>query len=213
MPPTYLQHPLLRNPAKWLRGVPKRHHPNLVLESYDSAAVASNPFVAALEATRLDQSRAKFPIGNMVQVIVAVSGDSKNLKAMPVLEKPQAGQNPAAYVINSGPYIRFLARKRFSPIPLKIRHRAPSVASSVQVSPDFSDEVEMLYEEAVAGTKMAHVKDQPGLLIKTGERRIEWDGSRPTIYLPFVGQPTFVSFKENNATCLALVKALMFGQT
>lgn len=217
---SYLRHPLLRNPLKWLRGVSKRHTTDLYLDNfYDTRNLGKNPFLVSLLDTRLDMSRTRFPIGNMVQTVVAGSPKTKSYEVIPVLEKPHKGQNPGVYVINNKEYINFLSRKRFSPIPLKYKHKSSSIIGAIKTPQDFSAEIEELYKNGIVQllkelpkSDIEGNKDCEVVCLKPGNlESIVWEpNSSPIIYSSLVQKETILSYTEHSDLILLFLKFSAF---
>ncbi|QBM86083.1 hypothetical protein METSCH_A07180 [Metschnikowia aff. pulcherrima] len=217
---SYLQHPLLKNPVKWLRGVPKRHECDLQLQGYyDTKSLDSNPFAASLQDTRFDVSKIRFPIGNTVQIVVNKIHDLTTYRLTPVLEKPRYGQNPASYVINNKYYIDFLARKRFMPIPLKYRHRSSSMIGSIKSSSDFSSEIQTLYKEKIIqlidqlpASETRTISKNSKILLKPGEvGHIDWSpNSIRAIQTPLVHEEVSICSNEDQYLVSLFLKLTAF---
>ncbi|EEQ36707.1 hypothetical protein CLUG_00830 [Clavispora lusitaniae ATCC 42720] len=208
-----MKHPLLRNPAKWLRGVEKGHSAKLYKESYyDSQLLKANPFANALVSTRKDVSNFRFPLGSMVQVIVKKEHEAYNL--VPVLEKPKVGQNPASYVIESEAYIDFLSKRHFKPIPLKYRHRSSSMADSIQVPKDFLQRAESIYLNRIEALlpQLKRSGDNNGIVLKPSPAHIkgQWENSTYVIYAPFCTEEQFIPYKGNSELCFLLTRYIRF---
>lgn len=137
-----MRHALLRNPVKWLTRTRKRHAAELYdKNAYDTEKLANNPFAAALSDTRLDARGKRFPLGNMVQMVVEKDEGRYLLK--PVLKKPELGHNPASYILNRGPYIKLSMGQRASLVPMK--QRAAKMIGLIQI-PDLPSLVSDLYK-------------------------------------------------------------------
>lgn len=145
-----LLHPLIRNPVKWLKGVTKRHSQKFYQEDfYDSSSLSSNPFAQILQSTRKDVSGYRFPLGNMIQVVVEKNRSNKKYELVPVLEKPEKGQNPASYLINDKAYLQLLSQKQIRPVPLKYRQRSTAILGQLSMSDQFVEKVDEMYQEEI----------------------------------------------------------------
>lgn len=201
--------PALKNPIKFLKNVTTRHSTGLYLRGYyDGEKLQTNPFAEQLRLTRNDLSRSNFPIGNMIQVVV--HSDDHGHWLIPVLEKPLGGQNPAKYVINWRTYIDFHMRKRFFPLPQKYLARSPSMISKVKVSPNFTEEVELLYKnrikELLVGCENSEVNkdNQDGFFLEpnssvSSDRGtcLKWESQTPIIETDLVERRMFFPYKDH----------------
>lgn len=213
-------HPVLRNPLKYLKRTPKAHAPDLYIKgSYDSQSLSTNPFAAMLLDTRMDVSRTRFPLGSSIQTIVEKSGESHQLK--PVLVKPTQGQNPASYVANSGPYIRFLEKKFFFPLPMKYRLRGlASFVARIKCPPDFGGLVRELYTQEIGRllplavtTPITKVKplDQ-GLVLRKDSDGMRWVDGRLVVTSTLAPEDeVFLPFGPNRDLTLMLIKLAEFS--
>lgn len=208
-----MKHPLLANPVRWLRGAQKRHSASLYdTSAYDTTTLASSPFAQALLATRQDILGKRFPIGNMIQMIVERKGHN-NYEIVPVLEKPTKGTHPGSYVMNRALYIDFAQKRMFLPVPLKRRQRDLNIMNITKVVAKFNDvhreqlegRIQLLMENRKKGTG-------PGLwaVPKSGETWLLWDGSIPQLHTSTVKEPVFLPYKENTALCLLVLKHARF---
>lgn len=221
----HLQHPLLRNPAKWLRGITKRHSESLyVTDRYDSSSLNANPFALLLQQTRKDVSGYRFPLGNMVQVIV--KRKSKEVGAyelVPVLEKPAIGQHPASYVINNRTYVDLLKARGVRPIPLKHKQRNASLMSQLQLLDSFADDIERLYEKDIEKglddiSNGLESEIGPAMILQpcdghNSQSFIGWKLNTPVLRTSSVGQEILVPYKTNEKLCAAAVKSARFKQS
>lgn len=145
---TYQKHRILRNPLKWLERVRKRHSESLYChDRYDPNDLINNPFALALTQTKQDVQLKRFPVGNMVQMIVTKNG--VNYDIVPVLEKPTLGHNPANYIINKSIYIDLALNLRSNFLPLKHRMRDKAMYSLASPVPNFLQEITRLYKGAI----------------------------------------------------------------
>lgn len=207
-----MKHPLLQNPVRWLRGAKKRHSAEL----YDSSAyrkeeLACNPFAAILASTRLDILGKRFPIGNMIQMVVEQRDDGR--KIVPVLEKPKLGTHPASYVMNRASYIDFAQKRQFLPVPLKIRQREKRLLAEIKVVEGFNGvHDELLRSEIGKLLNEKKTNEGPGMWIVPGESCswIEWEEKAPKIHHPLVKDTEFMSYEGNQRLCLLLLKHARF---
>lgn len=215
-----MKHPLLRNPAKWLVGVEKGYSAQLYLSKfYNPQILAANPFALALTSTRKDVSNARFPLGNMTQIVVQKKGPS-DYQLVPVLEKPTQGQNPASYVLANADYIEFVSKRHFKPVPLKYRHRSPAIANSITVVEDFVGEVDrMLLERIQAFLGKLEENDvlDPGIVLQLGihlepspSTRGWWDNGVYCISGPFCRKRITVPYIGHEQLCSVLTKYVRF---
>lgn len=208
----YLRHPLLQNPAKHLRGVKKRHAPQLALtEYYDTASLESDPFAAALTATRKEWSvPTRFPLGNMVQVVVDRQSSPKALSLVPVLAKPTEGQNPASYVLNSRKQLEFAQKKHFYPLPQKYwaHYRGARVPPD-----DFVGQIERLYREEFGHLiKNVSLAEGPGITLVPGDKEtLTWDNGEPVFASGMVTERTFVPYEKNEKLTSIIWKLASFN--
>ncbi|OBA23962.1 hypothetical protein METBIDRAFT_36893 [Metschnikowia bicuspidata var. bicuspidata NRRL YB-4993] len=213
---TYLQHPFFKNPVKWLRGVKKRHSPQLCLDGfYDTTSLNVNPFAKSLLETRLDVSRTRFPLENMVQIIVSESEKHGAYELVPVLQKPTCGQNPASYVINNKSYIKFLSRKRFAPIPLKYKHKSSSVIGAIKPPQDLATDIDSLYRSKIK-KMIDELPENISVSSKDPEREILirpaasdciiWDDSLPVIYSSLAAKEIVLAYAEQHEVISLLLK-------
>lgn len=131
---------LLKKPLKHLK-VRKAHAPELYVEAYDTEALVASPFVQGLMSTKMDVFRQKYPIGCMVQMVVA------NHELVPVLEKPQ-GQNPASYILNRRKYLNAVSAK-LQPLPLKYRYHSPTSMGIVRCEQGLGERVATMYNDYI----------------------------------------------------------------
>lgn len=205
----YLDHPLLRNPAKWLRGAKKRHSEGCYINGYyDVKTLQANPFARASAATRQDVSHKRFPIGNMIQMVVKKQEEKYSI--VPVLEKPKKGLNPASYVLNNELYIQFLKLKHFKPIPLKYRHRSLSIP--VSISDRFVDEVAELYTEQIRlllpEARDVNSTDVDGIyVVPSLDTSVLWRGKAPVfpLHTELLNEEIFLPFESNEKLCSAII--------
>lgn len=216
-----MKHPLLRNPAKWLRGVEKGHSSSLYQETfYDPQLLAANPFARALVSTRKDVSGTRFPLGNMTQVVVQKEGDLDYI-LVPVLEKPTKGQNPASYVVTNQAYLEFVSQRHFKPIPLKYRHRSPAIANSIKVAENFVQRVDSMLLERIQnlledqhrqpGHSQPGRSDRSGIMVSPSPTISGWweDGTY-NISGPFFTTNSYVSYVDHKQLCDTLTKYVRF---
>lgn len=214
---SYLRHPLLKNPVKWLRGVKKRHNAELAVETPLTQRLQSDPFAASLTSTRRDVSYNLFPIGNMIQVIVGDKNEKGHYPLQPVIEKPSKGQHPASYVINYKKYLEILEMRRFLPTPMKYRMRG-SIEHAIKKPENFIGEVEELYRGRItellsSRSGAAENNRELGFLLTPGERKasVSWSELGPVIATDLVAEETFVAFEESELAML-LWKLVAFHQ-
>lgn len=210
--------PVLKNPVKTFKGVKIRHSEHQYLRDfYDPVELAANPFAQSLKSTRNDISRCNFPIGDMIQVVVAKDAEGYWLR--PVLEKPVEGQNPAKFVLNSEMYIDFHRRKRFFPLPMKYMARSAALIPKIKVIPDFQEEVERLYTNRIKEllTNMNIEKESKtseeatGIQVNSGANTsIDWSLGQCIITTDVIAKPKFISFKANPDLAQALVQLANF---
>lgn len=196
-------HPLIRNPVRWLKGVTKRHSESLYRNDfYDSSSIDANPFAQLLQSTRKDVSGYRFPIGNMIQVVVKKKEDNR-YELAPVIEKPTKGQSPASYLINNKAYLQLLNHKQVRPVPLKYRQRSTAILSQLSLSDEFVDRVDEMYREEVEKSKWDQCfndnnESVPGIILRPADsdNGITWDKSTPIVTSEAVSQDTCVAYNQ-----------------
>lgn len=195
--------PALKDPIKFLKNVPAKHASELYLSNYYSPKdLAANPFAHELKSTRSDVSRIRFPIGNMIQVIV--ENEEGSLWLNPVLQKPVEGQNPAKYVINSKRYLEFQLRRNFKPIPLQYLARSPMLVPKIDVQPDFIRKAEKMYTERIkalllsTATNGSNDRNEMGLLLRPGtSTRMKWRDGVLEITTELIEKEAFAAYRTN----------------
>lgn len=205
-----LLHPLIRNPVKWLKGVTKRHSQEFYREDfYDSSSLSSNPFAQILQSTRKDVSGYRFPLGNMIQVVVE-KNSSKKYELVPVLEKPEKGQHPASYLINDKAYLQLLSQKQIRPVPLKYRQRSTAILGQLSMSDQFAEKVDEMYQEEIE-KYFQHEnqidKTQTITLRPETDAIIGWDKNTPVVQSDAVTKDTSVSYNLK-LTVLSIKRAM-----
>lgn len=192
-------HPLIRNPVKWLKGVTKRHSQNLYRDDfYDSSSLSSNPFAQLLQSTRKDVSGYRFPLGNMIQVVVQ-KDESGKYELAPVLKKPEKGQNPASYLINNKAYLQLLNQKHVRPVPLKYRQHSTVILGQMGISDSFVEKVDEMYRDGIED-EIKKYQDSPidksqGITLRPNTNDIiAWDKETPIVQSDAVTEDTTVPY-------------------
>lgn len=158
MAKSYLKHPLLANPSKWLT-TPRSHDSKLYEYGYyDPASLNNNPFALSLQETGSEKLKSEFPTGNLIRIIVKPPPNLQIVPQIkPILEslrddqltnslRPGFVQTPPTYghVLKNYQYIQYLNRNKLSytnlPEELRFKNdRKP--LTKINFIPDITDEI------------------------------------------------------------------------
>lgn len=155
---SYLKHPLLSNPSKWL--TTPRSHINSLYQSefYDTAALNNNPFALALQETGHEKLKLEFPTGNLVRIVVEPPPELQVVAQIkPILEsirddrltnslKPGFVETPPTYghLLKNYHYVQYLVKNKLwnvnLPEELRFRNSNKHLAKC-HILPTFMDEI------------------------------------------------------------------------
>ncbi|CAN3358660.1 hypothetical protein DICA4_D06634 [Diutina catenulata] len=147
---SYLRHPALRSPGRWIQG-PKKLDPSLY-QTPPYQGLATNPFALALSETRADCQGHRLPMGNMVQLTM-VERDN-HYAITPVLQKLSPAQYflAASYIVSNEQYIASRIKRAGAFIPRKWNHYNPRLVSkkkSARMADDMAETIRQHYVKAL----------------------------------------------------------------
>ncbi|KAK6465163.1 hypothetical protein DFJ63DRAFT_9133 [Scheffersomyces coipomensis] len=230
---TYLKHPVLVNPTKWIRS-PKIHESNLYLTGfYNSKSLENNPFAKALIDTKADGLGTRFPVGSMIHLTADTPPDkreSSNYWIMPIINHSISLDKyffTSHYMINNEVYVNEMIRQgkkvstRF--LPRKIIHRNGKLRGEIIFMPGFSDVVKQRYEQDIIRllsiqTASAQSKKQnAGLTLTKQGPSVKVVGSDVIInikklspYFDFEEEELFIPYEQNNELCELIIYYLNY---
>lgn len=153
----------------------------------------------------------------MIQVVVQ-KDDNGKYELAPVLEKPEKGQNPASYLINSKEYLQLLNQKHVRPVPLKYRQHSTAILGQLSMSESFVEKVDEMYRNGIEkadelsrdGIKEQDgpVDNSQGITLRPNTNEIiEWDKDTPIVQSDAVTNDTTVPYSLE-ASIISIKRAM-----
>ncbi|KAI3403742.1 hypothetical protein KGF56_003467 [Candida oxycetoniae] len=144
------QSPLLKNPSRWLFGIPRKHsHKFIETQNYDRRALDTNAFAQALTQTYANSRTTVLPLGCGINLTVDKSDDGCILS--PIVGR-DVGDVPHRLIVNNKQLIEYLKDKpklTYHFKPLRMETLGLSLQMKSQLAPDITDMIENSYKEKI----------------------------------------------------------------
>ncbi|KAI5960624.1 uncharacterized protein KGF55_004517 [Candida pseudojiufengensis] len=205
---TILKNPLLTNPNKWLKNVPKKHSSNLLQNHcYNRDDLDTNPFVQSLIKTDSNSIDTVLPEGNGIRLSVTTGEDDKHEeKFNPHLF---TCNGPSRLISNNEKYIQSL-----NTTPKLANAYRPFQAERINLSKGKNISIENLHQDIdklYKDTIEKHLKtytNGEGEGIQLSGNATRWNSSRLNVDKSLFNyeEDVFISFKENPILTQLIVK-------
>lgn len=147
-----LKHPVLQHPERYIKG--KKYHSSELYQRgfYDS--LDSNIIAQGFTCTKSNGLKYRFPVGNMVRLIVNKVNDESYLMPYFPTKESKIGLYPSSYILNDERFIDFIIKskqyKRFIPQKFRFKNES-SIINKVQLLPTF--------KEAISEHNLSRIKE------------------------------------------------------
>ncbi|KAI5951986.1 hypothetical protein KGF54_005061 [Candida jiufengensis] len=192
------KNPLLTNPNKWLKDVPKKHCSDLLQNQYyNREELETNSYVQSLIKTDANSINTVLPMGNAIRLSEIKDEKIKNVIKL----KPNITEinEPTRLISNNKKYIQSILQSK--KIVSKYRPFHPDKQfSKVQIEfvENIVEKIDQLYRDEIE-KYMGDIKKGEGDGIKLTEGETKWDGETLNVNKSAFNmkEDLFITFKEN----------------